>query len=150
MREGKTLMQKINVFLLLKNTSSVIFPAYCEFSNSICRDLEPFLTLFQAERPLGVFLFRKLKDLVILLLGRIIRKEIMDDNKTCSKLLNLVKVLVEGSSNDYLLPLEAIEIGFSAKVVIRSLKSDNTKVFRERFQEKCSKICHQSDPKNLD
>ena len=58
--------------LLLKNTSSVIFPAYCEFSNSICRDLEPFLTLFQAERPLGVFLFRKLKDLVILLPGRII------------------------------------------------------------------------------
>jgi hypothetical protein len=92
--------------LLLKNTSSVIFPAYCEFSNSVCRDRGPFLTLFQAERPFFVFLFRKLKDLVILLLGRIIRKEIMDDNKTCSKLLDLVEVLVEGSSNDYLLPLE--------------------------------------------
>ena len=71
--------------------------------------------------PFVVFLFRKLKDLVILLLGRIIRKEITDDNKTCSKLLNFVKILVEGLSNDYLLPLEAIEIGFSAKVVIRSL-----------------------------
>ena len=43
----------------------MIFPAYYEFSNSICRDLELFLTLFQAERLLRVLLFRKLKDLVI-------------------------------------------------------------------------------------
>ena len=59
----------------------------------------------------------------------------------------MVKVLVEGSSNDYLLPIEAIAIGFSAKVVILSLKV-NTKICRERFQEKCSKICHKSGPKN--
>ena len=36
-----------------------------------------------------------------------------------------------GSSNDYLLPLEAIEIGFSAKVVIRSLKSTQKSLERD-------------------
>ena len=34
--------------LLLKNTSSKIFPAYYVFSSAICRGIEPFLTLFQA------------------------------------------------------------------------------------------------------
>ena len=67
----------------------------------------------------------------------------MDDNKTCSKLLNLVKVLVEGSSNDCLLPLEAIEIGFSAKVVIRSLKSTQKSLerdFRKNVQKFVIKV----------
>ena len=72
----------------------------------------------------------------------------MDDNKTCSKLLNLVKVLVEGSSNYYLLPLEAIEIVFFCKGGYPQFKV-NTKVSGERFQEKCSKICYQSGPKNF-
>ena len=67
-------------FFTSNSTLTVIFPAYYEFSNSICRDLELFLTLFQAERLLRVLLFRKLKDLVILLLAKIIRKEVMDDN----------------------------------------------------------------------
>ena len=41
--------------LLLKNTKSKVFPAYCEFSQSVCRDIEPFLKLFQAENPWQCF-----------------------------------------------------------------------------------------------
>ena len=52
----------------------------------------------------------------------------MNDNKRCSKLLDLVKVLGKGKST--LLSLEVIEISFSAKVVICSLMST------ENFLEK--------------
>lgn len=124
--------------LLLKNTSSVIFPAYCEFSNAICRDLEPFLKLFQAERPLGVFLFRKLKDMIAMLLERIVRKEVLDENRTSSKLLNLVKKLGEGKSSEMFLPLESIEVGFATKTVLRRLKTTQKsleKGFRENIQK---------------
>ena len=79
--------------LLLKNTTSKIFPAYCQFSGAICRDIEPFMTLFQAERPLGVLLHRKLIALSVSLLERIVRKEILDVNRTAFKVMKLVKTL---------------------------------------------------------
>ena len=56
--------------LLLKNTKSKFFPANCEFSQSVCRDIEPFLKLFQAEKPLAVFLYSQLRELIRSLLER--------------------------------------------------------------------------------
>ena len=49
----------------------------------------------------------------------------------------------DGSSNDYSLPLEAIDIGFSAKVVIRSLKSIQKSLerdFRKNVQKSVIKV----------
>ena len=62
LKERKTRPLKDKRFpLLLKNTKYKIFPAYCEFSLSICRDIEPFLNLFQLEKSLAVFLYTKIK-----------------------------------------------------------------------------------------
>ena len=60
--EGKFPPKDDRFPLLLKNTSSNIFRAACSFSLSVARDIEPFLKLFQAERPLAPFLYEKLKD----------------------------------------------------------------------------------------
>ena len=38
--------------------------ATLEFFLSICNKIEPLLTFFQAERPLEVFLYEKLKELL--------------------------------------------------------------------------------------
>ena len=123
--------------LFLKNTSSKIYPAYLEFSSSICRDIEPFLALFQAERPLGVFLFLKLKDMLVLLLERICEKKTLEENSTSSKLLNLVKHISKNKSSKALLPLESIEVGFATKAVLRRLTTTEKsleKTFRINVQ----------------
>ena len=66
--------------LLLCNTKSKIFPAYCEFSLSICRDIEPFLALFQAERPLAMFLYQKLRELILSLMERFVKSDVLNAN----------------------------------------------------------------------
>ena len=56
-KAAKTFPAKDERFtLFLQSTTWSIFPAYCEFSLSVARDMEPFLTLFQDERPLVVCL----------------------------------------------------------------------------------------------
>ena len=66
--------------LLLQSTNSKIFLVYCELSLSICRDIEPFLTLFQAERPLAVFLFQKLTELIVSLMERFVKPDVLQTN----------------------------------------------------------------------
>ena len=39
-----------------------MFPIIPEFSRSLAMELQPFLSIFQADRPLSVFLYEKLKD----------------------------------------------------------------------------------------
>ena len=122
--------------LLLKNTTSKGFPAYCQFSGAICRDIEPFMTLFQAERPLGVFLHKKLIALSVSLLERIVRKEILDVNRTAFKVMKLVKTLKSDAS--ILLPLESIQVGFATKAVLRQLNTTEKsleRAFRKNVQD---------------
>ena len=118
--------------LLLKNTTSKMFPVYCEFSGAICRDIEPFMTLFQAERPLASFLYAKLKDLLYSLLERIVKPEVLNKNKTTFKLLQLVKDGLRNKQDknkpvkqlykeENLLPLESINVGFAAKRILKKL-----------------------------
>ena len=105
--------------LLLKATSSVMFKVYCEFSLSICRDIEPFLTLFQAERPLSVFLYSKLLDLVLVLLRRFVKKSVIDDCN-CNP-MKLMKIALREEKN--LLSLDAVNVGFGARKVLKQLKT---------------------------
>ena len=93
--------------LLLKNTKSEIFPAYCEFSLSICIDIEPFLNLFQSEKPLAVFLYTKLKELIVSLLERFVKPSVLEQNSSQYKLLQFAS--------------HRIILFFAAKVVLRKL-----------------------------
>ena len=118
--------------LLLKNTSSKLFSVYLEFSNSICRDIEPFMTLFQAERPLVVFLYAKLLEILTSFLERIVKPKLLAKTKSAFKLLKLVKDGLrvtqdkkDPSKNTYnednLLPLESVDVGFAAKSKLKKL-----------------------------
>ena len=118
--------------LLLKNTSSKLFPIYLEFSNTICRDIEPFMTLFQAERPLAVFLYAKMLEILTSFLERVVKPQVLGKNKSAYKLLKLVKEGIrekqdkkDPSNNTYkednLLPLESVDVGFAAKSKLKKL-----------------------------
>ena len=135
--------------LLLKNTSSKLFPIYLEFSNCICRDIEPFLTLFQAERPLAVFLYAKLTEILTSFLERIVKPQVLEKNKSAFKLLKLVKEGLRVTQNkkdpskntykeDNLLPLESVDVGFAAKSKLKklgSLEKPQERKFRSDVRE---------------
>ena len=95
------------ILLLLQSTNSKIFPVYCEFSLSICRDIEPFLILFQTERPVAVFLFQKLKELIVSLMERFVKPDVLQANCSGYKLLKL-----DLTKEDNFLPIESINVGF--------------------------------------
>ena len=102
--------------LLLKNTKSKIFPAYSEFSQSVCRDIEPFLKLFQAEKPLAVFLYSRLRELIRSLLERFVQPHVLESNASSCKLINL-----DLKNQENLLPIESINVGFGKKSVLQNL-----------------------------
>ena len=115
--------------LLLCNTKSKIFPAYCEFSLSICRDIEPFLALFQAERPLAMFLYQKLRELILSLMERFVKSNVLNANGSVYKLLTL-----DLKSEENLILLDSINIGFGATCVLRKL-STTEKTLERSFRK---------------
>ena len=83
---------------------------------TILNDVEPFLSLFQAELPLSVFLYEKLKCIVTLLLERVCRPEVL--KQTVRKLLCL-----DLGKDSNLLPEPSVKIGFGAEKALKKLKS---------------------------
>ena len=67
-----------------------------EISLFICNEIEPFLTCFQAERPLPVFLSEKLKELLTSIMGRFIRPAAFAAN---SSTLNMLKIDLKEEEN---------------------------------------------------
>ena len=87
-----------------------------EFTRCIINDIEPFLTIFQTERPLAVFVYEKMKELVVALMIRFIRPEILE---THSSVKNLMKIDLTEKGN--LLPSESVKVGFGAKKILSNL-----------------------------
>ena len=67
---------------------SKICPAYCEFSLSIWRGIEPCLALFQAKRHLAVSL-SKVRRIDFVFVERFVKSDILDVSATPCKLLTL-------------------------------------------------------------
>ena len=63
--------------------------ATLEFCLFIFSEIEPFLTFLQAERPLAVFLYEKLKELLTLIMGRVIRPAVFAANSSTQKMLKI-------------------------------------------------------------
>ena len=101
---------RIKRFLFLKTTEAIL-----NFSLTIL-NVEPFLSLFQAERPLSVFLYEKLKCIVTLLLERVCRPEVL--KQTVRKLLCL-----DLGKDSNLLPESSVKIGFGAEKALKKLQS---------------------------
>ena len=102
----------------MKNTSSNIFRAACFFSLSVALDIEPFLKLFQSERPLAPFLYEKLKGLCVTILERIVKPDVL---LKISKARKLMKLDLENTEN--LLASDSIDLGIGCKSMLKKLKS---------------------------
>ena len=63
--------------------------ATLEFSLFICNKIEPFLTFFQGGRPLAVFFYEKLKELLTLIMGRFVHPAVFAANSSTQKMLKI-------------------------------------------------------------
>ena len=59
-----------------------MFPMILEFSRSLAMELQPFMSIFQADRPLSVFLYEELKDVLHGLYQRIVKPKVLEANTT--------------------------------------------------------------------
>ena len=79
LNQTKKFTAKDDRFVTLKSVlfSQTLLPSL-EFTRCIINDIEPFLTIFQTERPLAVLVYEKMKELVVALMTRFIRPEIVE------------------------------------------------------------------------
>ena len=82
------------------------------FSLCISNQVEPYLALFQAESPHAVFLFEKLKELLVSLMERFVKPEVLAKNDTVGKMLRLYLTDVNN-----LHALENVKVGSAATLV---------------------------------
>ena len=84
----------------------------------VIRDVKPFLTLFQSEKPLALVLFEKLKGLIELILQRFVKAGVIREASTNT--FKLVNLKLEGNS---LLPFREIDVGLGWKSVLKKSKT---------------------------
>ena len=96
----------------------------------VIRDVEPFLTLFQSEKPLALVLFEKLKGLIELILQRFVKAGVIRQASTNT--FKLVNLKLEGNS---LLPFREIDVGLGGKSVLKKSKTVD-KLEERKFRAK--------------
>ena len=90
--------------------------AKLEFSKFVCEIMEPFLHKFQSERPLAVFLFSELHDVLKTLLSLFIKDEVVASANSAAK---MCLIDLNDASNHK--PVQKIDIGFGAKQQFKKL-----------------------------
>ena len=117
LNQTKKFPAKDDRFVTLKSMlfSQTLLPSL-DFTRCIISDIEPFPTIFQTERPLAVFVYEKMKELVVAPMTRFIRPEILE---THSSVKNLMKI--DPTEKGNLLPSESVKVGFGAKKILSNL-----------------------------
>ena len=111
-----------------------VFKAILQFSLCIANDLEPFLKLFQSERPLAFFLYEKVKQMMIALMNRFFKRDVLASANSAYKIL---KLDLKNESN--LLSTSSVKIGFGASTELKKLKTVHHTNIRD-FQSNARKL----------
>ena len=92
--------------------------ATLEFSLYICNEIEPFLTFFQAEWPLAVLLYERLKELLTSIMGRFICSAVFAANTSTRKMLK-----IDLKKEENLIPSNNLHLGVGATRAITNANS---------------------------
>jgi hypothetical protein len=111
--------------------------AELEFSKYVCDIMEPFLTKFQAQRPLAVFLYDELHHLLRMLMTCFVKETILESAKSASQLCK-----IELDKGENLKSTENIDMGFSTKSRYAKISSPRDKLsFRLNIRAMLVAIC---------
>ena len=130
--EGKPKSQvpKIASFFNLKDaTQDPLTITKLQIFISVAKLLQPYLKMFQTEKPMLPFIAVDLEQLLRNLMLRFIKKSVFDEATSVTK---LTRVHVEDSQNDF--AAKHVEIGLGAKNAIRQAEV-NKSVFSSQIQE---------------
>ena len=86
---GHTDVEKTFQSTILDKMGFPMHLATLEFSLFICNGIKPFLTFFSRRTPLAVFLYEKLKEFLISIMGRFIRPAIFAANSSTQKMVKI-------------------------------------------------------------
>ena len=108
-----------------------------EFFISVAKQLQPFLLKFQTDAPMAPFLRQSLKDLLLTLMGRFIKKDVLEQADSYPKL-----AAIDLCDKKTQVHCKHVEFGFAAR---RSLKSvTDNKTIRElavlTFKTECVQL----------
>ena len=97
-----------------------MLPIILEFCRAVSTTMEPFLRCFQSEKRMAVFLYEKVGEIMVSLMERFIRSEVVLANSSPIKLL---RINLDGK--EVLLPASSINVGFYAKALIKKIFTVN-------------------------
>ena len=104
--------------LVYQMVNSHLLLPILEFSKSIMNVMELFLILFQAERPLTLFLHENLKRLIISLMDRFDCPAVLKSASFTKKLM-----MIDLSNKENPLPDKSVVVGFGTTKALKKLKT---------------------------
>ena len=105
-------------FTMKKFMSDKLLPAKLAFFSKISSELEVFLVRYQTDSPLMPFIYEDLSTIVVTLLGRVIRKDILEA-KSLKQLTSL-----DLDNPGVRLPAENLDLGFAVKEEIKKVREE--------------------------
>ena len=90
-----------------------------EFFISVAKQVQPFL--FQADAPMAPFLGQSLKDLLLTLMGRFIKKDVLEQANSCPKL-----AAIDPCDKKNQVHCKHVEFGFAARRSLKSVTDNKT------------------------
>jgi hypothetical protein len=115
-REKKYTDPKTKSFsIVAENVNAHITPAKLAFFLSVANQLQPFLTKYQTDVPMLMFLFSDLNDTVKHLLERFVKQDVIKATKDLSKL--------DVTKSENLCDYAKVDVGFSALKILKGLQA---------------------------
>ena len=92
-----------------------------EFFISVAKQLQPFLLKFQTDAPMAPFLGQSLKDLLLTLMGRFIKKDVLEQADSYPKL-----AAIDPCDKKKQVHCKHVEFGFAARRSLKSVTDNKT------------------------
>ena len=100
--------------------NDVMLPIILEFCRAVRTTIEPFLRCFQSEKSMAIFLYEKVCEILLSLIERFVRSEVLLANSSPIKLLRR-----DLDDKEVLLPVSSVNVGFGAKALIKKISTFN-------------------------
>ncbi|XP_072564133.1 uncharacterized protein [Paramormyrops kingsleyae] len=135
---GELMNPKVKSFDEVKmRCADPLFPVKVEIFNSIAREIDPFLTMYQSDQPMLPFLSDDMYKLIKGLMGRFLKEKHLQE---ATSTLKLLQVPFQDSSLHK--DSSQVDIGFAAQVTLNQLKSSKNISERQRLEIRmdCKKL----------
>lgn len=112
---------------ILQHLGDPLVKSKLEFFVSVAKSVEPFLTLYQTDRPMIPFMAEDLKELITDLMKRIVKDDVMDANKETVYLLDMKdKAILKDPSK--------VDVGFLARQSMLTKKASDKARYSFRME----------------